>query len=136
MSKSKTVERDGGNCAAQAQADGDPGYSRSVYVDRRGMNRSADRYEGEGDRTFCEIHGLAVCVDCKKFCEPVLTEERREPFAPRTEAYFCYNCDFNGRVRMLVEEGLADLDMASRIVHRLIAFEHPGAGVERVTVTR
>ena len=115
---------------AQPQADGDPGSFPVVYVDRRGNDKSVARYDGESNAEFSAEHGLHVCEGCKKYCEPVLTEHRRLPFASPTETYFCYCCDFDGRVRMLVEDGLADVETATRFVHRLIAFEHPGAGIE------
>ena len=129
----RRVERDGGNCCAVLQADGDPGCSPVVYVDRRGVDKSVDRYDGASNAEFSAEHGLQVCDDCKKYCEPVLTEHREGLF---TESHFCYHCDFNGRVRMLVEDGLADVGTATRFVHRLIAFEHPGVGIDRVTLIR
>ena len=66
----------------------------------------------------------------------MLTEHRREPFASPTKGYFCYHCDFDARVRMLVEDEILDVATASRVVHRLIAFEFPGLGVESVEVVR
>ena len=121
---------------AVSQADGDPGYSPVVYVDRRGNDRAVDRFDGQTNAEFSEEHGLHVCEDCKKYCEPVLTEHVREPFASATERHFCYVCDFDGRVKFLVELGVADLDTAGKIVHRLIAYEHPGLGVEKVVIIR
>ena len=47
--------------AAQPQADGDPGYSPVIYVDRRGNDQSADHYHGESDAEFCEVEDLHVC---------------------------------------------------------------------------
>ena len=104
-----------------------------VYVDRRGTDKSVDRYHGESNAEFSEEHGLQVCEVCKKYCEPALIEDRGTRGSP---SYFCYVCDFAARVRMLVEDELADVVTATRLVHRLIAFEHPGAGVDRVTVIR
>ena len=118
---------------AMPQADGDPGYTPVVYVGRRGTDKSVNRYHGESNAEFSEEHGLQVCKVCKKYCEPVLTEHREGLF---TESHFCYLCDFAARVRMLVEDELADVVTAGQLVHRLIAFEHPGAGVDRVTAIR
>ena len=134
MNEVKLVERDGGNCCAQAQADGDPGYTPVVYVDRRGNDQSVARYDDQTNAEFSEEHGLQVCQDCSKHCEPVLIEEPVSNVA--SPVYFCYLCDFAARVRMLVEDELADVVTAGQLVHRLIAFEHPGAGVDHVTVIR
>ena len=133
MNTPRLVERDQGTCHAQPQADGDPGYSPVVYVDRRGNDKAAPRPDGLTDADFSEATGLQVCVDCKKYCEPVLTEHRRGLF---TETYFCFGCDFEARVRMLVEDGIVDEETAGKVVHRLIAFEDPGLDCDRVTVVR
>ncbi len=133
MNTPRLVERDGGNCCAVVQADGDPGSFPVVYVDLRGNDQSVPRYDGQTDAEFTEQTGLHVCEDCKKYCEPVLTEHRKGLF---TESHFCYLCDFAARVRMLVVDELADVHTAGVLVHRLIAFEFPGMGCDRVTVTR
>ena len=118
---------------ALPQADGDPGHYPVVYVDRRGVDRSGARYYDEPRESFSERTGLHVCQGCSKYCEPVMTEDRGALGSP---SYFCYLCDVAGRVRMLVQDGLADVHTAGVLVHRLIAFEHPGVGIERVTVIR
>lgn len=132
------VERDGGNCAAVAQPDGDPGPDcfPVVFVDRRGNDKSIDRYRGESNADFSAYHELEVCETCEKYCKPVLTEHHRVPYRPSWEAFFCYRCDFDARVRVLVEDELGDLETATRFVHRMIAFEFPGDGIRRVTVSR
>ncbi len=134
MNEVKLVERDGGNCCAQAQADGDPGYTPVVYVDRRGNDQSVARYDDQTNAEFSDEQGLRVCHDCVKWCEPVLIEDPGKHGG--TPVHFCYLCDFDGRVRVLVEDGVADLHTVGMIVHRLIAYEIPGAGVDRVTVIR
>ena len=117
---------------AVAQADGDPGHSPLVYVDRRGNDKSVEWVHDQTLREFQDEHGLRVCGECNKHCEPVLTESSKGG----NDRCFCYLCDFDGRVRVLVEDDIADLHTVGMIVHRLIAYEIPGAGIDRVTVIR
>ena len=117
---------------ARAQADGDPGYPPVVYVDRRGTDKAVGRPEGQTDREFSAEHDLHVCHDCKKYCEPAMTEE----YGNNPSVYFCYLCDFASRVRVLVGDGMAGVDTAGALVYRMIAYETPSCGMTRVVVTR